>query len=362
MSKIVASRKIIHIDMDAFFASVEQRDFPELRGKPVAVGGSSERGVVAAASYEARQYGVHSAMPSVQARKKCPHLIFVKGRMDVYREVSLQLRSIFQEYTELVEPLSIDEAYLDVTENKPGIPSAMKIALQIKEKIFQSTGLTASAGVSFNKFLAKTASGMNKPDGFTVILPEEAEAFLESLAIEKFYGIGKVTARKMHDAGIHTGFDLKERSLEELTKRFGKSGRFYYNIVRAQDDREVNPERIRKSISVERTFDKNLETREELKEAIDRMSEKLILRMKKSRAYGNTLTLKVKYENFTILTRNATSPLTFADTTQIKRYAESLLVHVDLDKHSVRLLGIGISSLSPPASSAGRQLTFDFAN
>lgn len=346
--------------MDAFFASVEQRDFPELRGKPVAVGGSNLRGVVAAASYEARKYGVRSAMPSVQARKRCPNLIFVKGRMDVYREVSLQVRSIFHEYTDLVEPLSIDEAYLDVTENKYGIKSAMKIAIQIKQKILQATALTASAGVSFNKFLAKTASGMNKPDGFTVILPEEAEDFLEALPIEKFYGIGKVTARKMHDAGIFRGKDLKERSLEELTTRFGKSGRFYYNIVRARDERTVNPTRIRKSISVEKTFSEDLNTKSELQEAITSLSERLILRMKKSQAFGNTLTLKIKYEDFSVLTRNATSPVPFTEIDQIQRYAESLLLHIDLENHKVRLLGIGISSLRDNSFFGGRQLTIDF--
>jgi DNA polymerase IV len=361
VSKIEVRRKIIHVDMDAFFASVEQRDFPELRGKPVAVGGSSHRGVVAAASYEAREFGVRSAMPSVKARKLCPDLIFVKGRMEVYREISLQLKAIFQQFTDLIEPLSIDEAYLDVTVNKKSIPSAMKIALLIKEKIFQTTGLTASAGISFNKFLAKTASGMNKPDGFTVILPNEAKAFLESLPIEKFHGIGKVTAQKMHSAGIHKGYDLKLRPLSELTQRFGKSGRFFYNIVRANDDREVNPECIRKSISVERTFSEDLKTKEELASAIAALSEKLFTRVRKSQAFGNTLTLKIKYKDFTVLTRNATSPLPFDNLKQIQRYAESLMIHIDLENQYVRLLGIGISSLSAINSPAGNQLTINFS-
>jgi DNA polymerase-4 len=353
-------RKIIHVDMDAFFASVEQRDFPELRGKPVAVGGSSLRGVVAAASYEARRYGVRSAMPSLQAIKLCPHLIFVKGRMEAYREVSMQIREIFLQYTDLVEPLSIDEAYLDVTVNKLGIPSAMKVALEIKKQIKDTTQLTASAGISFNKFLAKTASGINKPDGFTVILPEEAEAFLEKLPIEKFYGIGKVTAHKMHDAGIHNGSDLKQRSLPELLKRFGKAGKFYYDIVRGNDERVVNPERIRKSISVERTFNVNLETKTALREALLDLSEKLIIRMKKSQAFGSTLTLKIKYEDFSILTRNATSPSLFADKEHILRYAESLLLHADLENHQVRLLGIGISSLVDNHNNDGQQLIIPF--
>jgi DNA polymerase-4 len=354
-------RKIIHIDMDAFYASVEQRDFPALRNKAVAVGGSSLRGVVAAASYEARKYGVHSAMPSSQAKKLCPHLIFVKGRMEVYKEVSNQIREIFFEFTDLVEPLSLDEAYLDVSTNKKNIGSAMKVALQIKREIKERTFLTASAGISFNKFLAKTASGMNKPDGFTVILPEEAEQFLETLPIEKFYGIGKVTARKMHEAGIKNGLDLKNRSLTELIKRFGKSGKFYHDIVRAKDERIVNPSRIRKSISVERTFASNLKTKEELQESITDLSEKLFLRMQKSQAYGQTLTLKIKYEDFSIQTRNSTSPLLFRSLEQIILYAQSLLVHVDLEHHQVRLLGIGISALNgQEKQKIGNQLSFDF--
>lgn len=348
--------------MDAFFASVEQRDFPQLRGKAVAVGGSSRRGVVAAASYEARKYGVRSAMPSVKARQLCPHLIFVKGRMDVYREVSKQVRDIFYEYTDLVEPLSIDEAFLDVTTNKKGISSAMKIAMEIREQIKEATSLTASAGVSYNKFLAKTASGINKPDGFTVILPDEAEAFLEKLPIERFHGIGKVTARKMHDVGIRSGKELKQRTIEELVKRFGKYGRYYYDIVRGIDQRRVNPERVRKSISVERTFSKDLKTLPELKDAVAELSKKLIERMRRAEAYGNTLTLKIKYENFSLHTRNATSPLPLRDEFEIRLYAESLLLHVDLDLHSVRLLGIGISSLSDQSAQLGKQLTINFSD
>lgn len=347
--------------MDAFFASVEQRDFPVLKGKPLAVGGSSLRGVVAAASYEARKYGVRSAMPSVQAKKLCPHLIFVKGRMEVYREISQQVREIFYEYTDLVEPLSIDEAYLDVSNNKKKIGSAMKVALEIKQKIKEKTRLTASAGVSFNKFLAKTASGMNKPDGFTVILPEEAQEFLEKLPIEKFYGIGKVTAKKMHNAGIKTGCDLKNKSLNELIKRFGKNGRFYYDIVRGKDDREVNPERVRKSISVERTFSHDLCTKAELFQSIEDLAEKLFERIQKTQSYGYTLTLKIKYEDFSIHTRNVTAPFLFQDADSILQFAQSLLTHVDLDHHQVRLLGIGISSLKASKSQKkGKQLAFDF--
>ncbi|MFP4089782.1 MAG: DNA polymerase IV [Cyclobacteriaceae bacterium] len=355
-------RKIIHIDMDAFFASVEQRDFPEYRGKPIAVGGSSYRGVVAAASYEARKFGVRSAMPSVRAKKLCPQLIFVKGRMEVYREVSQQIRDIFLEYTDLVEPLSLDEAYLDVTENRLGISSAMKIGKEIRRKIVEKTGLTASAGISYNKFLAKTASGMNKPNGFTVILPEQAESFLEQLAIDRFYGIGKVTARKMHDLGIHTGKELKQWSLPQLMQQFGKVGRFYYHIVRGIDERQVNPERIRKSISVEQTYSEDLKTKAELEDAIDSLVERLMPRLEKNEAYGHTITLKIKYEDFTLNTRSLTVPGVFQNDSQITKYAKSLLCYVDLEQHSVRLLGVGLSSLENTAwHETGRQLTFDFS-
>ncbi len=347
--------------MDAFFASVEQRDFPALQGKPVAVGGGSLRGVVAAASYEARKYGVRSAMPSVQAKKLCPHLIFVKGRMEVYKEVSQQVREIFYDYTDLVEPLSIDEAYLDVSTNKKGIGSAMKIAMEIRQKIKEKTQLTASAGISYNKFLAKTASGMNKPDGFTVILPEEAEAFLEKLPIEKFYGIGKVTARKMHNLNIRTGLDLKTRTSLELMRRFGKSGRFYYDIVRGNDQRIVNPERIRKSISVERTYAQDMSTLTELMESVEELAEKLFERMLKSQAFGHTLTLKIKYEDFSIHTRNTTVKSAFQDASQIVQSAQNLLFHIDLAQHNVRLLGLGISSLKvSKIPTDGLQLTLDF--
>src|SRR5688572_5694038 len=240
--------------MDAFFASVEQRDFPELRGKPVAVGGGGPRGVVAAASYEARAFGVYSAMPGSIAKRKCPDLIFAKTRFDVYESVSRQIREIFLSYTDLVEPLSLDEAYLDVTENKFDIPSATLIAREIKKKIWEQTGLTASAGVSYNKFLAKIASALQKPNGLTVVPPEKAEALVETLPIEKFYGIGDVTAAKMHALGIRTGLDLKQRSMEELQKHFGKSGHYYFQISRAHDDRIVEPNRIRKSVGAERTY------------------------------------------------------------------------------------------------------------
>ena len=251
-------RRIVHVDLDAFYASVEQRDNPELRGKPVAVGGSRERGVVAAASYEARRFGVHSAMPSVTARRKCPELIFVKPRFDVYREVSRQIREIFYEYTPLVEPLSLDEAYLDVTENLKGIPYATQVAREIRARIWEETHLTASAGISFNKFLAKMASDQNKPNGQFVITPEMGPAFVESLPVGKFHGIGPATARKMNELGIFTGLDLKAQSLSFLQERFGKAGTHYYWIARAVDHRPVQPDRIRKSVGAENTFEKDL--------------------------------------------------------------------------------------------------------
>jgi len=274
--------------MDAFYAAVEQRDHPELRGKPVAVGGSASRGVVASCSYEARKYGVRSAMPSITAKRQCPDLIFVKHRFDVYREVSQQIRAIFHEYTDLVEPLSLDEAYLDVTENKKGIKSGTIVANQIRKRILEETQLTASAGVSFNKFLAKTASDVNKPNGICVITPDDAIEFLEALKIERFYGIGKVTAKKMNAFRIFNGADLKKWSEIDLVKRFGKAGRHYYRIVRADDSRAVNPHRIRKSIGAERTFSNDLQTISEMKERLLAISEIVFGHCKKLDNYGRT--------------------------------------------------------------------------
>ena len=258
-------RKIIHIDMDAFFASVEQKDNPELKGKAVAVGGGGDRGVVAAASYEARKFGVRSAMPSKTALKRCPHLIFVKSRHSRYKEISDQIMAIFHEFTDLVEPLSIDEAFLDVSHNKMGLPSATVIAEEIRRRVKEETGLTASAGISVNKFLAKIASDYQKPDGLFVIKPKMVESFIEKLSIEKFFGVGKVTAEKMHQIGIFHGKDLKKRSLLELTRLFGKNGAYYYNIARGIDYREVDPHRIRKSVSTENTFRDDIRNKEQLK-------------------------------------------------------------------------------------------------
>ncbi|AKD05142.1 DNA polymerase IV [Pontibacter korlensis] len=339
-------RKIIHIDMDAFFASVEQRDNPELRGKPVAVGGSKMRGVVAAASYEARKYGVHSALASKIAAQRCPQLIFVKPRFDVYSAVSRQIREIFFSYTDLVEPLSLDEAYLDVTENKIGMPSASIIAKEIKQRILEETKLTASAGVSFNKFLAKIASDMDKPNGFTLITPDKAEEVVSGLEIEKFHGIGKVTAAKMQSMGILTGADLRLRSEEELVRVFGKVGRYYYHIARAQDEREVQPHRIRKSIGSERTFDEDLSEEDEMLERLQHLAEEVAQDMARLQATAKTVTVKIKYFDFTLNTRSKTYLSEFSSADAIYTIARELLRTPQLPAYPVRLLGISVSSLT----------------
>ena len=286
--------------------------------------------------------------------------IFVKARFEVYREVSQQIRAIFNQYTDLVEPLSLDEAYLDVTENKPGIASAIRIAMNIRRQIKEETQLTASAGISYNKFLAKVASDINKPDGWKVILPEEARAFLEALPVEKFHGIGKVTAQKMRRLGINNGAELKQVSQETLYQLFGKVGRYYYNIVRGNDERAVNPTRIRKSISAERTFDDDLHTRAELREQAHRVAEILIVRMEKAQAQGLTLTLKIKYADFTLITRSITQKQMIGDLMAIKQLTEELLYHIDIDEKPVRLLGIGVSKLlSQHEERLGIQLRLD---
>ena len=342
-------RKIIHVDMDAFYASVEQRDRPELRGKPVAVGGLPEqRGAVAAASYEARQFGVHSATPSRIAIQKCPHLIFVKPRFAVYRQVSEQIRAIFQRYTDWVEPLSLDEAYLDVTLNKIHQPSATRIAEEIRQAILGETQLTASAGVSVNKFLAKMASGMNKPNGLTLIRPEEAEAFLADLAIERFYGVGVATTAKMHQLGIHTGADLKQWSEAALLEAFGKVGPFYYRIVRGQDDRPVNPNRIRKSVGVETSFLEDLGDRPSLLTALYALATELQHRLGEAQTQGRTLTLKVKYADYRQVTRSRTALTPFADLPTLIHQAEALLDLIEMEAQKVRLLGLSMSNLGQP--------------
>ena len=352
-------RKIIHVDMDAFYASVEQRDNPELRGKPVAVGGSRERGVVAAASYESRKFGIHSAMPSVTAYRKCPHIIFVKPRFDVYRKVSHQIRDIFFEYTDLVEPLSLDEAYLDVTENKKGMNLATDIARDIKRRIKDELNLTASTGISCNKFLAKIASDYDKPDGFYLIHPTRAAAFVESLPIEKFHGIGKVTAAKMRNLGIASGADLKKQELPDLLRWFGKTGSYYYKIARGEDNRTVEPDRERKSISTERTFEHDLAGKEELKQYLNPIADELIRRMDRNRIYGRTLTMKVKFSDFHQITRSRSTKKSIRKKNTLLKLMNHILFDLDLEGQTVRLLGLGISNLERPGS-GGIQLTLDF--
>ncbi|MGB2225008.1 MAG: DNA polymerase IV [Polaribacter sp.] len=339
-----AFRKIIHVDMDAFFASVEQLDNPDLRGKPVAVGGGGDRGVVSAASYEARKFGVRSAMSNVLAKQKCPEIIFVKGNYKRYKEISLQIREIFYDYTDLVEPLSLDEAYLDVTQNKVGNPSASLIAKEIRKRILDEIGLTASAGISINKFIAKVASDINKPNGQKTINPEEVIPFLEELPIQKFYGIGKVTASKMYSLGIFNGRDLKEKSLEEMSLLFGKSGMHYYDIVRGIHRSEVKPNRIRKSLGAERTFRENISSEVFMLDKLNTIADELEDRMKNSKTKGKTVTLKIKYSDFTQQTRSKTVEKFIQKKADFLPIVKELLFQEKL-KNSVRLLGISFSNL-----------------
>jgi DNA polymerase-4 len=355
-SLILYVRKIIHIDMDAFYASVEQRDNPSLRGKPIAVGYGEARGVVSTASYEARKFGIHSAMPSLTAKNKCPQLIFVPPRFDVYHEVSEQVRSIFLEYTDLVEPLSLDEAFLDVTVNHKNNPSATLIAKEIQRKIQEVTGLTASAGVSYNKFLAKIASDYRKPNGFFAILPQEAEKFVESLKIERFFGVGKVTAQKMHEAGIFTGADLKQRSEAELTRLFGKAGRDFYLYARGIDNREVNPERIVKSISNETTFLKDKDNRILLTVELYHLACEVFSRMKEESFFGKTITIKIKYADFKIITRSRTLPKNITEFQQMWPVAREMMKVIDFTVQPVRLIGFGVSNAADDDGKGGRQL------
>jgi DNA polymerase IV len=340
-------RKIIHIDMDAFYASVEQRDHPEYRGKPIAVGGSpASRGVVATASYEARKFGVRSAMPSKKALQLCPDIIFIKPRFDIYKKVSDQVREIFHRYTDVIEPLSLDEAYLDVTDDKQNIGSAIEIAKQIKQAVNNELKLTASAGVSINKFVAKIASDMNKPDGLTFIGPSSVESFIEHLTIEKFYGVGKVTAEKMKKMNLHTGADLKKLSEDEMIQHFGKVGKFYYKIVRGIDDRAVEPYRETKSIGAEDTFPYDLSSITDMNAELDQIAKTVYNRLQQYQLKGRTITLKIKYSDFKQITRSRSFPDSLNDLNAIATIAKELLSATDLKSQKIRLLGITVSNFN----------------
>ncbi|MBT8288928.1 MAG: DNA polymerase IV [Bacteroidia bacterium] len=349
-------RKIIHVDMDAFYASVEQMDKPELRGKPVAVGGGEKRGVVSAASYEARRFGVRSAMTGIQAKINCPEIIFVPPRFARYREISRKVQTIFYDYTDLVEPLSLDEAYLDVTINKKGNPSATLIAKEIRNRIFTEIGLTASAGISINKFIAKVASDYNKPNGQKTIPPEKVIPFLEKLDVRKFYGVGKVTREKMYELGIFTGADLKSKSIEFLESHFGKSGSNYFFIVRGTHNSPVKPDRTRKSLAAERTFNDNISSEIFMLERLDKIADEVVSRLKKSKVSGKTVTLKIKYSDFSQQTRSKTIDRYFNDKDTILNLTKKLL-YQEKPKESVRLLGISISNLHSSESDDKKNFT-----
>ncbi|WP_050418900.1 DNA polymerase IV [Bradyrhizobium tropiciagri] len=351
----VRDRKIIHIDMDAFYASVEQRDNPDLRGKPVAVGGSKERGVVAAASYEARRFGVRSAMPSVTARRQCPDLIFVKPRFEVYKEISRQVRTIFAEHTEIIEPLSLDEAYLDVTENIQAIPIATEIATRIRAKILSETGLTASAGISYNKFLAKLASDHRKPNGQFVITPKMGPGFVQDLPVGKFHGIGPATSARMNSFGIITGMDMRNQTLEFMTANFGKAGAYYYWISRGIDDRPVRANRVRKSIGAETTFSQDLADYEALATELQPLIEKVWRHCEATGERGRTATLKVKFSDFELITRSRS--VTVIDSADdLSGLARELLKQLMPPRKAIRLLGISISGFATHEPEDEKQL------
>ncbi|MDR1742966.1 MAG: DNA polymerase IV [Dysgonamonadaceae bacterium] len=339
-------RKIIHIDMDAFYASIEQRDNPAFRGKPVAVGHSGKRGVVAAASYEARRYGVRSAMASVTALRKCPQLIFVQPRFDVYKSVSRTIMDIFREYTDKVEPLSLDEAFLDVTENHKNMPSATLIAQEIKLRIKEKTNLTASAGVSFNKFLAKIASDYRKPDGLFVVRPQDAEKFIEQLAIDRFFGVGKVTAKRMAELDIKNGFDLKQKSLAELTRHFGKAGEMYYLFARGEDNREVETDHVRKSLGAEETFEDDLFETADLLAALKPIADEVARRAKKRDFSAKTVTLKAKYADFSLASRSKTLNRYIQSAEDLFEIGRELLLPLEdeIAAKKIRLLGLTLKN------------------
>jgi DNA polymerase IV len=342
-------RKIIHIDMDAFYASVEQRDDPDLRGKPVAVGGSAERGVVAAASYEARKFGVRSAMPSVTAKRQCPDLIFVKPRFEVYKAISREIRDIFAEHTSIIEPLSLDEAYLDVTENLQGIALARDVALRIREKIKTETGLNASAGISYNKFLAKLASDHRKPNGQFVISPEMGSAFVETLPVGKFHGIGPATSAKMNALGIFTGMDMRNQTIEFMNAHFGKAGAYYYWISRGVDERPVRADRIRKSVGAENTFASDLSEFNAMVTELQPLIDKVWRHCEGTGNRARTVTLKVKFNDFEIITRSRSVPVPVSSRDDLGSIAIGLLKSEMPVQKPVRLLGISLSSLQAGA-------------
>ena len=340
----MTERKIIHIDMDAFYASIEQRDNPELRGRPVAVGHAGGRGVVSAASYEARRYGVRSAMASLKAERLCPELVFVPVRIEVYEQVSKQIHEIFHEYTDLIEPLALDEAFLDVTNNKKGIALAVDIAREIKRRIREELGLVASAGVSYNKFLAKIASDYRKPDGLCTIHPDHALDFIAQLPIESFWGVGKVTAKRMHALGIHYGKELRAWSLDGLKREFGKVGQLYYDFSRGIDLRPVEAVRIRKSVGCEHTLERDIHTRTAVIVELYHTAEELMARLEESGFKGNTLTLKVKFHDFTLITRSITQEKVLTSMKSILPLAKKLLANVEYENHPIRLLGLSVSN------------------
>jgi DNA polymerase-4 len=339
------ARKIIHVDMDAFYASVEQRDNPELRGKPVAVGGSAARGVVAAASYEARAFGVRSALPSVTAKRRCPDLIFVKPRFDVYRAVSAQIHRIFAEHTDLIEPLSLDEAYLDVTENKQNIAVATEIATMIRARIKEVTGLNASAGISYCKFLAKMASDLNKPNGQAVITPRAGPEFVANLPVKKFHGVGPATAAKMQRLGIETGSDLREKPLIFLQEHFGKSGSWYFRIARGIDERPVQPNRPRKSVGAEDTFAADIFDLDAARAELVPLAEKVWRHCEAKEISGRTVTLKVKFADFQQITRSRTLPSLIGGADEMIEVSQSMLADLFPVEKAIRLLGVTLSSL-----------------
>jgi DNA polymerase-4 len=348
-------RKIIHIDMDAFFASVEQLDHPELRGKPVAVGGSSDRSVVAAASYEARKFGVRSAMSSVIAKRLCPELIFVRHNFERYREISSFIYDIFIEYADLVEPLSIDEAFLDVTSDKKKTGSATITAENIRKEIRQKTGLTASAGISFNKFLAKMASDIKKPDGQFVVKPQDAQKFIDELPVERFYGIGKVTALKMHKLGIHNGYNLRQWDMDSLVRNFGKAGEFFFDIARGVDERPVEPDQERKSVGTEFTYNKDLTTRFEIVAELYKLEKELMERLEHAQTTGRTITVKVKFSDFRQITRSKTLHKYINDFETLHREVTAIRKAMELEGEKIRLMGVTVSNLITE-DNADRQL------